>query len=179
MEGAVKKIKTFDREALDEIDAEVMKALEEFAKARGLTVRTAGGNWSEGIYTMKLRLSVTNAGRIDFQKYARGLGLKPEDYGREFTHQGEVYRIVGISPTRSKYSIETERVADGSSLRFTPRAVAEELEFGHESKEERSARYAKMREEQEKRNAEWRARMEREQAEAAKKREAVLAGQST
>lgn len=59
-----------------------------------------------------------------FEVLAPQFGLKPSDYGRSFSRQGEHYRIVGINPNRPKYPISAERVADGRGYKFPAEHVA-------------------------------------------------------
>jgi hypothetical protein len=49
--------------------------------------------------------------------------VKPEDYGRVFTHKGLRYRVVGINRDADKYPIQTKAMDGGPDYRF-PLAIA-------------------------------------------------------
>jgi hypothetical protein len=54
--------------------------------------------------------------RAEFEKYAWKFGYKPEDFGREFVGNGELYRIIGVKPTAEKNCFRILRVKDGKEF---------------------------------------------------------------
>ncbi|MBL8895643.1 MAG: hypothetical protein JNJ53_13655 [Rhizobiales bacterium] len=53
-----------------------------------------------------------------FAAAAEQIGLKASDYEREFSAEGQRFRITGIDPKRPKYPISAERLSDGRSCKF-------------------------------------------------------------
>jgi len=115
----------------------VIKA--EMAKL-GLDAKSGRMTYSDGSCTLKVEIVTRNADGSanskqaeDFKAYASMYGLEPEDLGKEFTHRGVVYKIVGLKTRGRKFPIQVERVHDGKTFKFPDHTVAKEL--GHESAE--------------------------------------------
>jgi hypothetical protein len=73
--------------------------------------------------TLELRVAGTADGRsgeqAEFEKYCFIAGLTPEDFGLEFTYNGEDYRVTGIAAKRSKNPVITARIRDGKRFVFS------------------------------------------------------------
>ena len=69
-----------------------------------------------------------------FEILAENYGLKPEDFGREFSTGSETFRIVGIETRRPKYPINAERLPDRRGFKFTAENVAMCLKAAGEQK---------------------------------------------
>ncbi len=67
---------------------------------------------------------IFDPGKDMFELLANGYGLKPTDYGREFSTGRETFRIVGIEPRRPKYPINVERMPDRTGFKFTAENIA-------------------------------------------------------
>jgi len=74
--------------------------------------------------------TIPEPGRLLFEALADGVGLAPEDFGKEFSTGRETFRIVGLDPRRPKYPVSAERVSDGRSFKFTAENVAMLLRAG-------------------------------------------------
>lgn len=59
---------------------------------------------------------------LDWNRYAAGFGLSPEDLGKTFVSKGTTYRIVGLDIGRRAYPVVAER-ADGSPMLFRAAGV--------------------------------------------------------
>jgi len=53
-----------------------------------------------------------------FAAAAEQIGLKASDFEREFSAEGQRFRITGIDPRRPKYPISAERLSDGRACKF-------------------------------------------------------------
>lgn len=121
-------ITVFDRATCKLIGAEVEAAVAAVAAKHGLTAQSAGGTFDATSFTAKIKLVVTDNDalerkeRADFAQYCGWFDLKPDDYGKEFTHQGKRYRLTGVLPTRSKSPIAVTRL-DDNSPRIFPAAI--------------------------------------------------------
>src|SRR5262245_21733152 len=119
----MKKIERFDRSNIEGLADDAAKVLKKFAAERDVTVGNAGGGkFSDGIFTTRIRFEVADAGRVNWNRYAKNHGLKPEFFGQEFVERGETYRIVGFAPGR-KYSVEVVRTRDDETFFVTPWTV--------------------------------------------------------
>ena len=64
-----------------------------------------------------------------FEVLAPEYGLRPEDFGREFSSRGERFRINGIDPRRPRYPVSAVRIPDGKAYKFTAENVAALLQL--------------------------------------------------
>ena len=53
-----------------------------------------------------------------FAAAAEQIGLKASDFEREFSAEGQRFRITGIDPRRPKYPISAERISDGRTCKL-------------------------------------------------------------
>lgn len=117
-------ITKFDRALCRQLGEEVAQAVAEIAERYGLTAQYAGGTFGETEFTAKVKLIVTDPEIIerkqqsDFATWCGFFGLKPEEYGLEFTNRGERYKLIGIIPSRSKMPIKVIRLSDNSERVF-------------------------------------------------------------
>lgn len=117
----------------EKLQTEMLTACQKIADGYGLSVQ------DDGVKDLDLRTgfafglrvgipqrdgSVFEPQKAKFELLAEGFGLKPQDYGREFSNGNATFRIVGIEPRRPKYPINVERVSDGRGYKFTPENVA-------------------------------------------------------
>ena len=115
------------------VHKKMLAACREVAQENGLVVD------DRGIKDMNLNLgfefgvrvgmplsdgTIFNPERSMFEVMAESYGLTPEDFGRQFLADGELFRIVGINPRRPKYPINAERLPDRRSYKFTPENIA-------------------------------------------------------
>lgn len=54
--------------------------------------------------------------------------MQPSDYRRTFRQNGEIFRVIGINPSRPKYPISAERVSNGRGYKFTADIVTLRLQ---------------------------------------------------
>lgn len=97
------KITKFDRATAKTFGPLIAPALEAFAKEHGLTVVSAGGTFDGKLkYIARLEFQVSDPAireateRADWSQFCSAVGLKPEDYGREFSHNGHTYKAVAF-----------------------------------------------------------------------------------
>lgn len=120
------KIDKIDRMALRLVIDTALPALQAALAPFGVTVtpaRSKFSNGSTGTLQFELVASGANPERESFEKYAMFFGLKPEDYGRLFTVNGERYKLVAIEPGRPKYPFVGERCISGGRFKFTTDAI--------------------------------------------------------
>lgn len=105
-------IKSFDRDTLRTLSAEIEAALQAVARKNGVSLKVGRGQFSPQNFTLKVEGSLLEDGgeavtkeKNDFNRYATTFGLKPEDLGRRFVFRGQPYGIVGLKLSSRKYPI--------------------------------------------------------------------------
>jgi hypothetical protein len=63
-----------------------------------------------------------NEGRRSLRYYGHGFGLEEDDYGAEFTSNGQRFKLVGVKTSRPKYPISAECIQTGTRYKM-PRSV--------------------------------------------------------
>jgi len=118
-------ITSFDKKNTRAVQDAAVVALQELAKAYGLTVSAAGGSLDNGQATLKFRFKVADPAakeaheRHEFGLYAPMFGLKAEHYGAKIIHKGRTHLLVGFAPRRSKFPYRVRSVDDGRELLLT------------------------------------------------------------
>lgn len=122
---------SFNHKNLKELRPKITAALQELAKAEGISIQVIGSaSFSDSNVTFKLSCSTVNKdGTVnsqtteDFKNYCPRYGLKPEALGTTFTRDRQQYTITGCKPRASKYPIIGQRNGDGKSFKFSPEDV--------------------------------------------------------
>jgi len=103
------KITSFNSRNIDTIQNEVKAALDAVLAKHGMSASFGNIRYNSGDYSSRMTISVGNADDAAKQKFARDayrVGLKAEDFGKEFTtHSGKTFTITGINLGRRKYPI--------------------------------------------------------------------------
>jgi len=119
------KITEFDRPTIKRLRSEIDDALLELSEKYGIEIKTGSASFSNTNVTFKLELATVGSdGEVntkemdDFRHNAWRFGLSEDDLGKEFTHRGNRYRVVGMKPRSPKYPIIAERIGDGARFKF-------------------------------------------------------------
>jgi len=132
MPKKTKPVTKFGQANVREILEECQKALAPIAEKYGLTLDRKGRTYQHDALPVMFQLlikettedgTVLTAAGKDFQKYAALYGLKAEDFGREFRHQGETFRISGFKPKSRKYPVLADNVKTGKTFKFMVETV--------------------------------------------------------
>ena len=119
--------------ACRKIQAEMLEACRKVADKHGLIAEDVGHrNMDPGFsFEPAFRVSIPapdgtayNPEKEMFAIFAEDYGLRPDDFGAEFSTGRERFRITGIDPKRPKYPISVERVPDRKGFKFTAENVA-------------------------------------------------------
>ena len=118
----------FTKATTRQLMSDVIGELQTLAASRGLTIEGAGGTFSHGDVTLKIKVTARDASGIpvNFANHAELLGLPSDCHGSAFISHGGKYRIVGIKLRNRKYPIIAERWDDapgGSRFKFPVEAV--------------------------------------------------------
>ena len=117
-------IKQFDKSTCRQLAEELKIALQAVAKKHGLTLETAGGRFTPIEYTGKLKWTVGDKSVVaarakeQWDEGCRILGLKPSDFGREVHSRGQIWRVCGLNPRRSRYPILAQDI-NGRRLKLS------------------------------------------------------------
>lgn len=111
---------TIDKATTKTITAETIDALAEYAASRGLVVTHKKGRYDPTAgfcdVTLSFALADADPGRVEWERYCAGYGLKPDDYGRSFVHEGKTFTVAGVRPRAPKRPISC--TSEGRSYSF-------------------------------------------------------------
>ena len=123
--------------ACDQVLTLMMQACKRIAAEHGLVIE--GSKWrppvSGSAFEAAFRVSLPGAAGEErkrekefFAAAAEHIGLKASDFEREFSVDGDRYRIIGIDPRRPKYPISAERISDRRACKLPIDQVVKLLE---------------------------------------------------
>lgn len=119
------KITRIDRTALGLIKQRIIDTAGPAAAELGLAISFEGGTFGDKSATLKLEVAIVAAdgtvetkAKQDFEKYCALVGLKPEDFGRVFTHRGRRFKICGLKPGAGKFPLLATDQASGKVFKF-------------------------------------------------------------
>lgn len=121
------KATTIDRATLAAVRETTLAAINAALAPFGIVAtpgRSTYTNGATGALKSEIQLIDAEPERDNFARCADLVGLKPEDYGREFEYIGERYRLSGINLNRPKFPISAARCTDGKGFKFPERLVA-------------------------------------------------------
>ena len=127
-------ITRFDRATCRRLGHETAEALQTLAKQYGITVRYAGGTFSDGNCKLKVEYVAQDADghaqtpeREAWGRCCIAYELRPDDLGREFRdYNGNRFVIVGCTPGSPRYPILAQRT-DGKRFKFPAQQVRHAL----------------------------------------------------
>lgn len=119
----MKKVTTFNRQNIRQINAEMEAALKAIANKYGVEVSMGSTRFTGANFTTKVQVATVAEGGItmskeatDFNRYKTILGINME-LGNEFERSGKTYTIVGLKPRSKKYPI-LAKCSDGKTYKL-------------------------------------------------------------
>ena len=129
-------ITTFTKPVCKMLQTDIESALLSVAEKHGVEIGTASGSFRKNQFFLKLEINAKgddgeffNQAKSDFEMMATAYGLKPDDLGRNFIHDGKSFSITGLTPKRQKYPINVTRY-DGKKFKFPTSLVVSLLANG-------------------------------------------------
>lgn len=123
-------IRHIDRSTARDLMDEVREELQALCERHGLAVSMKGGKYDDTFLEFKLQLAITgddglaqSREALDFERYASRHGLPLDALGQKFSHDGDVFTIIGYNRKATKYTIVTRRQSDEKRIRFTAHDV--------------------------------------------------------
>lgn len=125
-------IKEFDRENLKTLRTDIDSALAQIASKHNiqLSLGTIRFGTEEATTRLTMRTRTTSNGvkvedtdsaaAIDFKKHAALYGFKPEHLGATFKFGRDMFKIVGLVPSRPKYPVSAQNLSTGRKFKFRP-----------------------------------------------------------
>ncbi len=122
-----KPITELTPDACEQVLTLMMQACGRIADDHGLVIddfrwrgRSDGNAFDTGFRVSVIRRAGEDRKREQelFAAAAQQIGLRASDFEREFSVEGQLFRITGIDPRRPKYPISAERVSDGRLCKF-------------------------------------------------------------
>lgn len=121
---------TITKEALKEIQNEIVRLTESVLAQRGYRIKFNGGRYNPTSATLKLEVGVIGENgetpeAMVFKKYATSPGskLNLSDLGRGFICGGKFYTLTGMRDCRSEYKFYGRRIEDGKTFLFNETVV--------------------------------------------------------
>ena len=119
----MKKVTSFDRQNIRQINSEIESAIKSIAEKYGLEVKLGSTRFTNSNFTTKLQVATVGEGGItmskeatDFNRYKTILGINME-LGQEFQRSGKTFTIVGLKPRSKKYPI-LAKCSDGKTYKL-------------------------------------------------------------
>lgn len=124
------KIKTFTRPILQQLNEEIIEALESVLEKRGLTVEKTQGSYGDNEYDLSLRFRTElpdgkTPEQANFEEAAGIFGLEESDYHRPFRSNGKTYLLCAVKPNNRKYPIIGECPRTGKRFKFAKDVLAD------------------------------------------------------
>ena len=120
-------ITEINKSTVQALAEEATEALRAIAEKHGIELKRERGNCdpSAGSFTGKWTFVCVSEGGIpsDFARHAVLVGLKAEDYGREFRTFNGTYTLCGIKPRNRKYPILGKCTRSGKTYKHTLQSV--------------------------------------------------------
>jgi hypothetical protein len=117
-----------DKRQAREIGEAALEEMRKVADRYGMTVEYRGGSFtSSGAFSPKFEFKTRDADRLEFQRVAWQLGLRPEDFGRTFQSEGRTFRVTGVNLRASRLPVLAVEVSTGKTYKFPEAAVRTRL----------------------------------------------------
>lgn len=118
-------MQTLNRTNLQTLRDEIDTALATVAQKHGLRLTCGRCTFNPQNATFRLEVATVGDGgtamdpaRIAYLRDCAIFGLKPEWLDREFTYNGDRFRLSGLHPGRSKFPLVAIRVDNGKTYKF-------------------------------------------------------------
>lgn len=126
----MKKIKNFNRTNLEQLDSDILKALQPVFDKHGVMLTSMPGRFNSTEYNLKLNIIVTDPSikpgesgreielRKSVEKYGRLFNVSASDIGKVFDQGGARFTFVGINMKAKKYPIVGKNKDNGKLYKF-------------------------------------------------------------
>ncbi len=120
----------FDNRTCGILNKAIIEALTDLSKKFNLEFATESGRYDDLQYTVRLRATLINeqgesGDKLTWDKYAALYGLEKEDFGKVFnTGTAKTFKIVGVSPRRTKRPIVGEDIITKKRFVFEPHTIS-------------------------------------------------------
>jgi hypothetical protein len=115
---------SIDKNVLKSLRTLGNEALKEVGEKLGVTIKLGNATYAPdgSSATMKLEINAIredgkSPAQVQFEKVCAIYGLKPEDFGREVTVNGERFTIAGLNTKAPKNCVNIKRVSDGKGFK--------------------------------------------------------------
>lgn len=119
----MKKVTSFNRQNIRQINSELEAALKQVAEKYGLEVKLGNTRFTGDNFSTKVQVATVAEGGItmskeatDFNRYKTILGINIE-LGQEFQRSGKTFTIMGLKPRSKKYPI-LAKCSDGKTYKL-------------------------------------------------------------
>jgi hypothetical protein len=117
-----------DKVTTERIKARAIELLRPLEAEFGVNVAPRRGNYGQGHCMLQFEFAETGEDGVAqtrdveaFKTLCLVYGLQPEDLGRKFVSNGEVFTVTGLNPKSRKYPVCAMRARDGKRFKFSER----------------------------------------------------------
>lgn len=125
-------IDNFNKENLKSLRVELDKELKSLGDRFGILFHLNGITFTKKKFRCKLEGVTSNKDEsfmeVEFKENAYRYGLNPDDFGKLFSSNDNVYRIVGLKVKNRKYPIIAENVGNDRNYKFPAHVVKNEMD---------------------------------------------------
>ena len=123
-------ITKLDDQSVTHLRNDIETALKLIAGKYNLCIKTGGvrytpteGKFKITVNTIDTDGTIETAARTKFVRLAASYNLDPDWLDKEFTHEGDTYKIVGLNPRAKRYPVEAVNVYNKKQYKFPTRIV--------------------------------------------------------
>ena len=123
----------FTKQEAQKMREEINAALTDLGKRLNVDIHAGSCSFSDTEINFKMKVTTADKAAVelktrkDFEQFATLYGFEPQDFGKEFTAQGNVYTVAGFAPRRSKFNLMGRRVSDGKIFLFVADEIAKRV----------------------------------------------------
>ena len=115
------KVSPLDKETVDNINRDIISAMEGVALKHGLTVEVGDREVANLDVSARAVFSVGTKDDVAKRRWIRynsTFGLSDDLFGQEFDHSTETFVVRGINPKNEKFPVIASRIRDGKKFIF-------------------------------------------------------------
>jgi len=110
-----------DKQTAKTLLSELQKVAKKIANENSLYLEKTRGTYGNEFVDIKLSFHESDQStreKKNWNKNCNLYGFKKEDFGKNFTHFGETYKVIGLNTKAKKFPIYGERIKDGKKFKF-------------------------------------------------------------
>jgi hypothetical protein len=117
------KLTKFDKATVRQLHETMREIAKNFEEIGAKLAKSRGVYTAETFkLTLEFQIDAPETGQKLFERECGAVGLKPTDFGREVTWNGDKFKVTGVAPRSRKYPVLVKRASDGKGFKLPARA---------------------------------------------------------